>query len=55
MVFNFVSDERFRKPVTTTEFRRNLEEAGRLITVGGNGAGSLEYLKIGVRRETSSF
>lgn len=48
-------DERFRKPVTTTEFRRNLEEAGRLITVGGNGAGSLEYLKIGVRRETSSF
>ena len=55
MVFNFLSDERFRKPVTTTEFRRNLEEAGRLITVEGNGAGSLEYLKIGVTRETSSF
>ena len=34
---------------------RTLEEAGRLITVGGNGARSLEYLKIGVRRETSSF
>ena len=54
MVFKFVSDERFRRPVTTIELR-NLEEAGRLITVGGNGAGSLEYLKIGVRRETSSF
>ena len=34
---------------------RNLEEAGRLITVGENGAGSLDYLKIGVRRKTSSF
>ena len=34
---------------------RNLEEAGRLITVGENGAGSLDYLKIGVRRETRSF
>ena len=34
---------------------RNLEEAGRLITVGVNSVGSLEYLKIGVRRETSSF
>ena len=34
---------------------RNLEEPGRLTTVGGNGAGSLEYLKISVRRETSSF
>ena len=28
---------------------RNLEEAGRLITVGENGAGSLDFLKIGVR------
>ena len=26
---------------------RNLEEAGRLITVGENGAGSLDYLKCG--------
>ena len=34
---------------------RNLEEAGRLITVGVNGAGSLKYLKIGVRLEISSF
>ena len=34
---------------------RNLEEAGRLITVGENGAGSLDYLKIDVRRETRSF
>ena len=34
---------------------RNLEEAGRLITVGVYGAGSLKYLKIGVRREISSF
>ena len=34
---------------------RNLEEAGHLITFGGNGAGSLEYLKIGLRLETSSF
>ena len=34
---------------------RNLEEAGRLITVGVNGAGSLKYLKIGIRREISSF
>ena len=34
---------------------RNFEEAGRLIKVGGNGVGSLEYLKIGVRREASSF
>ena len=28
---------------------RNMEEAGRLITVGENGAGSLDYFKIGVR------
>ena len=28
---------------------RNLEEAGRLITVGENGAGSLDYFKIRVR------
>ena len=34
---------------------RNLEEAGRLITVGENGAGSLDYLKFGVRRETRSL
>ena len=29
---------------------RNLEEAGRLITVRGNGVGSLEYLKINWRK-----
>ena len=28
----------------------NLEEAERLIIVGGNGAGSLEYLKIGEKQ-----
>ena len=54
MVFNFVSDERFRKPVTTSELEE-LEEAEQLITVGGNSAGFLDYLKIGVRRETRPF
>ena len=30
---------------------KNLEEAGPLITIGGNGAESLEYLKIGAKNE----
>ena len=47
MVFNFVSDERFRSLLRQPSWE-NLEKAGPLITVGGNGAGSLEYLKIGV-------
>ena len=56
-MFNFVSDEPFRKPITRTKLEE-FGKAGRLIIVGGNGAGSselTEYLKIGVRRETSSF
>ena len=53
-MFNFVSDEPFRKPITRTKLEE-FGKAGRLIIVGGNGAGSSEYLKIGVRRETSSF
>ena len=54
MVFNFVSDERFRKPVKRTE----LEEFVRSWASDNsrrNWCWSVEYLKIGGRRETSSF
>ena len=48
MVFNFASDERFVRSLLGQPSWKNLEEVGPLKTVGGNGAGSLKYLKIGV-------